>query len=391
MVIGNPPWGQKEIADERGIKDYMWRRYPSAKGIYDLFRPFVEKGIELTRPGGFFGMVLPDIVLLKDYIETRKLLLEQLSLQAIDWWGMAFADAVIDAATIVGAKGPAVDGHAVKVAVHDPEAPLAQEMRQADFWANPRLVFNLQLTPEKRAILQELERRPRLGDYFEVHEGVHSGNIRDELFVTNRLDDSCKPLIFGRDEIHPYLLRWNGKYIRLDAVPQRKTKERYANAGNPEWYARDKLLVRRTGDYVLAAVDRERRYASNNFFVVFPKQGCELKLDGLCALLNSAFMTWYFRTIEPRRGRVFAELKIKHLVTFPLPPPTWEQKPGHNLNHFGEQRAELGVQLAAAKAPHDTTVVKTQIDATDRQIDRLVYDLYGLTDEEIRIVEEAAR
>jgi hypothetical protein len=30
-----------------------------------------------------------------------------------------------------------------------------------------------------------------------------------------------------------------------------------------------------------------------------------------------------------------------------------------------------------------------QIDATDKEIDRLVYELYGLTDEEIRIVEEA--
>ncbi|HVS35688.1 MAG TPA: TaqI-like C-terminal specificity domain-containing protein, partial [Gemmataceae bacterium] len=220
-------------------------------------------------------------------------------------------------------------------------------------------------------------------------EGVHSGNIRDELFVTSPLDDSCKPLIFGRDEIQPFFLRWNGKYIRLDSVPRRKTKERYANAGNPEWYARGKLLVRRTGDYVLAAVDREERYASNNFFIVFPKQACELQLDGLCALLNSAFMTWYFRTIEPRRGRVFAELKIKHLVTFPLPAATLEEKPRQNLNQFGKQQAELAAQRAAAKTPHEKTVLQAQIDATDRQIDRLVYDLYGLTEEEIRIVEEA--
>ena len=48
-VIGNPPWGQKEIADQQGIKDYMWNKYPSTKGIYDLFRPFIEKGIELCR------------------------------------------------------------------------------------------------------------------------------------------------------------------------------------------------------------------------------------------------------------------------------------------------------------------------------------------------------
>ncbi|HBI41921.1 MAG TPA: hypothetical protein DDY78_03565 [Planctomycetales bacterium] len=56
-----------------------------------------------------------------------------------------------------------------------------------------------------------------------------------------------------------------------------------------------------------------------------------------------------------------------------------------------EQMLASQNQLAAAKAPHDKTVLQAQIDATDRQIDRLVYDLYGLTEEEIRIVEGAAQ
>jgi hypothetical protein len=47
----------------------------------------------------------------------------------------------------------------------------------------------------------------------------------------------------------------------------------------------------------------------------------------------------------------------------------------------------LHKQLAAAKTPHQQTVLQTQITATDRQIDRLVYDLYGLTSAEIKIVE----
>ena len=37
---------------------------------------------------------------------------------------------------------------------------------------------------------------------------------------------------------------------------------------------------------------------------------------------------------------------------------------------------------------HERTNLKRQIDATDRRIDRLVYDLYGVTEEEIRIVEK---
>jgi hypothetical protein len=42
-----------------------------------------------------------------------------------------------------------------------------------------------------------------------------------------------------------------------------------------------------------------------------------------------------------------------------------------------------------AEPGHARTVIERQIEATDRQIDQLVYELYGLTDDEIRLVEEA--
>jgi hypothetical protein len=48
-------------------------------------------------------------------------------------------------------------------------------------------------------------------------------------------------------------------------------------------------------------------------------------------------------------------------------------------------------RLPAAKTEHDKTLLQRHIDATVREIDRLVYELYGLTDDEIRIVEEATR
>ena len=45
--------------------------------------------------------------------------------------------------------------------------------------------------------------------------------------------------------------------------------------------------------------------------------------------------------------------------------------------------------MAGARVEQERTVIGHQIEATDRQIDRLVYELYGLSEEEIRIVEEA--
>jgi hypothetical protein len=53
-----------------------------------------------------------------------------------------------------------------------------------------------------------------------------------------------------------------------------------------------------------------------------------------------------------------------------------------------EQMLALNKQLAITNTAHEKTALQRQIDATDRQIDQLVYELYGLTDEEIAIVEK---
>ncbi|HVS52850.1 MAG TPA: TaqI-like C-terminal specificity domain-containing protein [Opitutaceae bacterium] len=382
-VIGNPPWGQKETSLDAPTKDYLRTRFVSLAGIFDLFRPFAELAFRLVRSDGMVGQVLPDIVLLKDYAETRLLLLEH-SIQCIDWWGMAFPDAVIDAATVVVLKARPTATHAVRVSVHD-EKPFTHLVPQSDFRSNRRYVFNLFLTPERRALVSKLEQMPRFGDRFEIHEGVHSGNIRDELFVAEKIDSSCREMYFGRDEIRRHYLSWHGKFLRLNAAPAKKTKQRYANVGKPEWFETEKLLVRRTGDFVMAAFDASQRYASNNFFVAIPKS--EEKRDDClfaCALLNSKLMTWYFRAIEPRKGRVFAELKIKHLESFPVPVgPAVRQK----LVAAASKMIELHARLVTARAPDLVTQLQREIAATDLYISTLTYQLYALTPHEMAIVE----
>ncbi|GAB4533330.1 MAG: hypothetical protein Tsb0020_49250 [Haliangiales bacterium] len=401
-VLGNPPWGQKGIAQHAQVSAYLRARFESLSGIFDSFRPFVEQGVKLLRRGsGRFGMVLPDIILLKDYPATRRYLLDHLTLTHIDWWGMAFPGAVIDAVTILGQRRRARRTHTVGVTIHeggDKGEAWAHRIPQRVFRTNDRYVFNLLLTQDRRRVLDRLADLPRLGSYYEVHEGVHSGNMRAALFVDEAIDDSCQPMYFGRGELGRYRLTWRGRYLRLSALPQQRSRERYANVGRPEWFAPDKLLVRRTGDRVIAAVDRSGRYASNNFFVVLPRAdadggGLALGLDGLCALLSSRLMTWYFRTIEPRKGRAFAELKIKHLTVFPLPAAISDMRACADIESFGRERARIErerLAVDAADEPESTDAgLAEQAEKLDLLIDRAVYALYGLREADIRIVERS--
>ena len=91
----------------------------------------------------------------------------------------------------------------------------------------------------------------------------------------------------------------------------------------------------------------------------------------------------------PERGRVFAEVKVVNLEKIPIRTINFDdpkEKNTHDrLVKLVEQMLELHKRLKDARTPDEKVRLQRQIDATDGQIDRLVYELYGLTEEEIRI------
>ncbi len=383
LVLGNPPWGQKGVDKDDRRRRFVVGTLTSTKGIFDHFRGFVELSARLLGPNGALGLALPDILLLKDYEETRELLLRNTAITLIHWWGQVFSAATIDAITLSAVKGEAAVAHMVSVIARIEKRELRHEVPQSDFDNNPRKVFNLHLIPGKRRLLERVADRSRpLAELFEVHEGVHSGNIRRELFVRSRVDDTCQKVVVSGAEMKPFIVSWRGDFIRLGALPATRTRERYANVGRLEWHTRPKVVVRRTGDSVLAGVDMEGLFFSNNFFLVLPKHGSPLDLVSLCALLNTQLMTWYFRSIEPRVGRVFAELKIKHINAFPIPKLLLDEPMRKRFQLLAEQRANF----ATAHAHEQEREPKLR--ALGQQLEEVVCQLLGLTTEDLSSVED---
>jgi type I restriction-modification system DNA methylase subunit len=386
IVIGNPPWGQKAVEFSDREKDYFREHYRTARGILDIFRLFCECSLRLTRPSGAWTMILPDIILLKNYEETRRMLLSETAIEAIVHTGMAFEAAQIDSVVIVARKTPQAQttNHKIK-AIHefrgDPEQKPDLILPQALFWKLEGLKFNIHLSPEKIGLLDKLRRYPKLCDFFEGHEGIHSGNIRDKLFLDSPRGKSCRKLIFGRDEIGRFRVSWGGKWVNYNSAVIDREAGEYANLGHVRYFESPKVFVRRTGDFVMAALDRSGLFASNNLFIVLQKAaGCELSLEALTGILNSRLITWFFRAIQPRVGKLFAELKINQLHLFPLPPTSHHQVATQTI-------VPLVDKILAAKRADPAA----DTSALEREIDQRVYRLYGLTPDEIKIVEEGAK
>jgi len=111
----------------------------------------------------------------------------------------------------------------------------------------------------------------------------------------------------------------------------------------------------------------------------------------LLAVLNSPMLTYFLmETGTTLRGGYF-RMKTAYLNPFPVPKVDMSrrsEKHRHDrLADLAESMLTLYKHLPSATSAAQKTAIQRQIDYTDSEIDRLVYELYGLTDEEIAIVE----
>lgn len=356
-VVGNPPWGQKRIALDAATRRRYRRDYRCSRGPLDPFKLFVERSHRLLEPGGRWGLVLPDIVLLKQHEDVRDLILEESAIEWIAHAGRAFPDVNLDACVIAGRR-VAMPAPETRTRIwHQVPAgwraapPPERIQRQGVFAELPGRRFNLHLAPGDLALMRRLGSLPRLGDLFEVHEGVHTGNARAKLFLSRRAHDACRPVVVGRGELSRYRLAWAGTW--LDPRPEALDREGgdYANLGRAEWHRAKKIVVRRTGDRVVAAYDGRGTWVSNNLFVLVPRRRmAAAELRAFVAVLNSSLMTWAFRAAVPRVGRLFAELKITHMSDFPAPPPSrWNADRVAELAQLADRGRQRGAEAVAAE------------------------------------------
>lgn len=150
--------------------------------------------------------------------------------------------------------------------------------------------------------------------------------------------------------------------------------------------------VARRGECYL---DTEEHWILDTSYAITLKPTAPFELKYLLGVLNSPILTYYLsETGTPLRGGYF-RMKTGYLIDFPLP-EVKQNIPADVARHdrmvdLVTRMLDLHKRLAAATLPHVKDQLQRQIDATDKQIDALVYELYELTDKEIAIVEGSAQ
>ncbi|MCF6147935.1 MAG: hypothetical protein E3K37_04670 [Candidatus Kuenenia sp.] len=254
--------------------------------------------------------------------------------------------------------------------------------------------FNVSSNIAETNILTRIESENKtLSQFAKMFSGIKTyevgkGNPPQTEEIRNR-----KPFTSGKKEENSWSPFYDGKHIgRYEFLWKEDNWINYgcwlAAPREPENFKGEKILIRKiVGKTLLATYVSETSYCNTLLFVLKIKNNITLNYYYLIGVLNSQFIGWYFRKkFQISADNTFPQIMIRDILQFPIPYP--DNTHHDHMISFVSRILELHKQLASAKTNHDKTVIQRQINATDHQIDQLVYDLYGLTDKEIKIVEE---
>lgn len=392
IVIGNPPYGvnfnkRTGSAYESQYQTFNWRG--------ESYTLFIERAVKILNARGHFGFINPDTLLNLGFTEAiRMFLLENTRINEIDLLpANVFADATVDTILLFFRKNQLEEKfnqNEVLVRTFNKKSQI-DSIDQADrifkisteFWCNQR-TFNIQSDQSELAIIQQIDHKyPVLNEYSDMFSGIKAYEIgkgippqtpeitRTKPFTADRkIDESWSPFFDGK-HIGRYQLLWDQnnwiKYGKWLAAPR-----------SSENFDGEKILIRKIiGRTLIANYISDTSYCNSLLFVLKLKpENAKISYKTLLGVINSSFIGWYFRKkFQISDEDTFPQIMIRDIQQFAIP-----NAPEQNIERLVDQILSAKQSDPGA----DTT-------ALEREIDRLVYALYGLTEAEIAIVENSTR
>lgn len=162
------------------------------------------------------------------------------------------------------------------------------------------------------------------------------------------------------------------------------------SGGNLNIYLQDRVCVRQIGETPIATLVSSGIFALNTVYNIYKRISKEIDLHFVLAIVNSKLNKYHWRKFNYDQKGTFPKIKKDGILKIPVRLIiTKEEKHLHDqLVRLVTQMLEAKKNLQTAKTERDKTFLENKCTSLDRQIDNLVYQLYGLTEDEIKIVEE---
>jgi hypothetical protein len=444
-VIGNPPYVRQESLGSE-FKEYAKTKYEVYAGTADLYVYFFEIGHKLLRKEGYFGIICANKFMRSNYGKNLRTFLSTKShlVQIIDFGELpVFQNAATFPAIFITRNiivtnqefqySPikqlsfsSLDDEAKRIGILIDSKNLGDE--------------NWTMSDDKETtIFQKMKDSGKcLGEYVNnnIFRGVLTG--LNAVFVIDNLTkdkllqkdpkskEIIKPFLLG-DDIRKYRINYQNKYLiftrrgidikqypavfeylkdfKSQLTPKPKEWQGSTWEGRKpgpyQWYEiqdtigyfpefeKDKIIFPDIAKESRMSYDKTGYFVANTAYII-PTN--DLYLLGI---LNSKLIFFFYKRIASvlgdadKGGRlrwIFQDVVKIPIRTINLSDPV--DKARHDrMVALVTQMLDLNKKLQDAKLEHEKTLLSRQVAVTDAVIDKLVYELYGLTEEEIRIVE----
>ena len=367
VVIGNPPY---MIVFNKSQKHFIENRFLEFKRNNDLYVAFIIQAVALLKSNGLLSLITPNTYIKGSYyLRLRQFLAQKIQLTEVIDFGntMIFDDASVFCAI----------SSAIKV------APRLGWLLKSDMETLKGIIpacdeeFLI-----KNNVIQNLNQFSKFGEFFEIKDVGFNywtegrGKVRGQsigsrvLYKGERENELDIPYVKGVD-ITKFGLSFSNNYLKHNWESMLAENDTF-RFSNSFFQKSPKIFYRQTSNKIIATIDIAKQSCDKTVHIIVNKIENTFDLKYALAILNSKLIDYYFNSYKGEAGRAFAQVKTIDVKNLPF----------FNANMDTQQLFIDKVNaIITAKQNHiDTSQLEAEVDA-------MVYALYGLTDDEIKLIE----
>lgn len=442
VVIGNPPWGAAVSAIE---KNYFINKYLCKSGEVETYIHFIDMSFNsLLKNDGIISLITPNTWFYLDKYEViRKFLIDFNILELVELEKNIFEDAPDIIPVIFTVQKNLNQSGIVKTYklfkgkvpsyLIDKNIFTTNTIDKADWLKIKGTSFNLLLNKDVSDILTKINKHSFLSEKYNVRYGIKTGNNAKYLSKeNNESDKDWKKCLASASSIKRYLINWEHDYLDFGEHLAGYSTNTFEKPKILIQYIRKLSMERR----LIAAFDEDGIYYPLNNFSFIEAKSEDYELFFLLELINSKIINFYFKNCF-----IDYNIKPKYLEKIPIPNVTvrlqlnFKEKADIMLsknkelqqlsqqfiqflqakyatininnkleswytltaNEFVKEFSKQKIKLTLSEQQEwlqyfeelktKANNIQSIITQTDKEIDAMVYELYGLTSEEIKIVE----
>ena len=429
IVVGNPPYVlcQPSNTNEKTLKFYNNFEVSSYK--IDLYHLFFEKGIILSKNNGYISFITPNTYLVNKYnLKLREFILRNTQIkEIINYKNIVFEDANVDVSTIILKKSKYTDENVKILLSSKNENKIVLEKQQNDWLKDDEKIFNL-----RKEFPINFSNCISLKEIAKTYFGIQAFDKKSSI-SQKKENEKYLPMIDGANVFRYQFSKYNQYFNFID--------DNIKSGGDYKVYEKERIVIRQIGKTPIIGYCEANILTSNTIYNIFSITD-KFNLKYIFTLLNSKLLKKYWEYKYNDNKNLFPKIKGYQLDDLPLVNiPLEKQQPFIekadkmlslnrelqdlsqkfqrmllrkfdleklstklqewyllDFSDFIKELKRLKVKLSLSQESEweeyfleeksKAIAVDSEIKNTDKEIDSMVYKLYDLTDEEIKIIEE---